>query len=256
MPSYRLDIEYDGGDFHGWQVQPGRRTVQGEIERSLAILCREPVRVVGAGRTDAGVHALGQVASFEASGQDVRRLRRGLNALLPPDVHVHRLSEVAVDFSARASALSRHYRYRMSQRSSPLERRFEYRLRHAVDAARMQAAAACLQGEHDFTAFAARDRDATGRRCRVLEARVDAEGERVRFEIGADRFVYNLVRRLAGALVEVGRGRLSPEDFERILVQRDTSRGGPCLPAHGLVLLSVRYPARFEPGVDARPTDP
>lgn len=257
MPRYRIDLEYDGGAFHGWQVQPGRRTVQGEIERCLAILCREPVRVVGAGRTDAGVHALGQVASFDTTAElDVRRLRRGLNALLPEDVHAHRISAAPEDFSARASATSRHYRYQMSRRPSPIERRFHFVLRHAVDLKSMQAAAACLLGEHDFTAFAVRDRTGSGRRCRILEARVVADGERIRFDIGADRFVYNLVRRLSGALVEVGRGRLSPAAFERILVERDTTRGGPCLPPQGLFLMAVGYPGCFEPGVDGRPVDP
>jgi tRNA pseudouridine38-40 synthase len=242
-------------------VQPGVRTVQGELQRALAVLCREPVRTTGAGRTDAGVHALQQVASFDAeAAPEPRRFLRGLNALLPPDVHAYRLAAVVADFSARGSALSRHYRYRMLVRPEPLRRRDHHVLRSRVDVAAMAAAAALLEGEHDFTAFAARDSAGESRVCRVLQATVAREDGVVVFSIAANRFLHNMVRRLAGALVEVGRGRCAPAELARILTLRDATRGGPCLPPQGLALVEVRYPPGLEiPGtavVDGGAGDP
>jgi len=229
MPNYRVDLEYDGSRFHGWQAQPGEtRTVQGELQCALATLCGTGVRVVGAGRTDAGVHALGQVASFKIEEEkEPQRFLRGLNALLPCDVRAHRLQIVPDDFSARTSALWR---------------RYAHALPGAVDVQAMAAATAFIVGDHDFTAFARSDSAGVDRCCRVLDAHLDTDTHLVRFEITANRFLHNMVRRLAGAIVEVGRGRFVPGKLAEILQTGDTSRGGPCLPACGLFLLEVRYP--------------
>ena len=261
MPNHRADLEYDGTDFHGWQVQPGKRTVQGELVRALSVLCREEVRVTGAGRTDAGVHALGQVASFRAeSAGEPERLARGLEGLLPPDVYVRRVQVVPDDFSARASAMSRSYRYQMLLAPSPLLRRFYHVMPFALEPEPMQAAAGCLLGPHDFTAFARSGHAGETADCTVSEACVRRVGERLFFEITADRFLHNMVRRLAGALVEVGRGRREPAALAEALDLRDRSRGGPCLPACGLFLVAVRYPGEAEPPaarvVDAGPGSP
>jgi tRNA pseudouridine38-40 synthase len=244
LPVYRLDLEYDGADYHGWQVQPGCRTVQGELGAALERLCGAPVRVVGAGRTDAGVHALGQVASFETERElEPRRLLRALGAGLPEDVRVWRAGRASPGFSARASALSRSYSYRMLRRPSPLGRRLRTVLRFPVDVVSMGEAASALGGRHDFTAFASSRTSRPNPICDVLAAEIRGDDIEVRFEVTADHFLHNMVRRLAGVLVEVGRGRLAPDDLRRILEAGDRSRGGPCLPACGLFLVSVAYPS-------------
>lgn len=243
MPVYRLDLEYDGSDFHGWQVQPGQRTVQGELASALARLLREPVQVTGAGRTDSGVHALGQVASFE-TGRDVepRRLLRALHGILPEDVRAWRAGRASAGFSARFSALSRSYTYRLLRSPSPVGRRLHHALRWAVDVEAMSLAAARLVGEHDFSAFAAKRSVDEHSVCLVHRAEVTGDASRVCFDITANRFLHNMVRRLAGVLVEVGRGRLQVDDVGRVLAGLDPARGGPCLPAHGLFLVEVAYP--------------
>ena len=242
MPNYRVDLEYDGTDFHGWQVQPGQRTVQGELGRVLARLFGAEIRVVGAGRTDAGVHALGQVASF-ATARERRpeAVRRALCALLPRDVRVHGVQIVADDFSARHTASARSYRYQMLHGRSALWRRFYYELPSRVEVAAMARAASAFRGEHDFTAFVASDAG-DDCRCRVETSEVRETPEAVLFDITANRFFHNMVRRLAGVLVEVGRGRVDPGAVADILGARDRSRGGPCLPPQGLFLVAVRYP--------------
>ncbi|MFQ5599362.1 MAG: tRNA pseudouridine(38-40) synthase TruA [Candidatus Krumholzibacteriia bacterium] len=242
MDNYRLELEYDGTDFHGWQIQPGQRTVQGELTRALEGICREKIRVAGAGRTDAGVHATRQVASFQAErALETATLQRGLNALLPADVRVLRVRTVPEGFSARHSAVARCYRYQMLRQSSALWRRFYYELPRPVDVDAMREAAELFLGDQDFTAFAASD---AGDRCRCVvgRAEVHANDTAVFFEITANRFLHNMVRRLTGVLVEVGRGRFRPSAVQEILRTRDRSRGGPCLPPHGLFLVDVRYP--------------
>lgn len=261
MPVYRLDLQYDGTEFSGWQVQPGRRTVQGELARALATFCGSPVRVVGAGRTDAGVHALAQVASFECEREiDPERLSRALAALLPPDIHVWWCGRAADGFSARGSARWRAYSYRMLRAPHAMGRRYHHLLTTPVDPARMAQAAARLVGEHDFTAFASTRSAGPGWDCVVHRAELLDESPRLRFEIRANRFLHNMVRRLTGALVEVGRGRLQPEDLDTILSQGDRSRGGPCLPPNGLFLVGVGYDAgTIGPGsgvVDGPPWSP
>jgi len=255
MPHYRIHLEYDGLDFHGWQIQPGRRTVQETLTEVLTRLdAGVRVRVEGAGRTDAGVHALGQVASFALQRDwTPERLRRAMNSHLPADVHVHAVMQASPEFSARASALWRRYRYQMLRRPSPAGRRTHHVLLWPVDPEPMQRAAAHLVGEHDFSAFA-RLHPEVGSRCEVFEARIAADAARIDFEIRANRFLHNMVRRLTGVLVEVGRGRLQPADVGEILATRDIQRGGPCLPPHGLFLLEVGYadPA----GVDGAASPP
>jgi tRNA pseudouridine38-40 synthase len=243
MPLYRLDLEYDGTDFHGWQVQPGRRTVQGELSVALERLCGAAVQIAAAGRTDAGVHALGQVASFQLE-RDVepRRLLRALAALLPPDVHAWRAGYASPNFSARGTALARSYSYRMLRSPSPLGRRTHHVLLVPVDAARMTQALPALLGGHDFTAFAARRTASPRRECNIERAALEFGDVEIRLEITANRFLHNMVRRIAGCLVEIGRGQRQPESLAEILAARDDRHGGPCLPACGLVLVEVRYP--------------
>ena len=241
MHHYGMQIEYDGTDFKGWQVQPGQRTVQGELCAALERLLQEKITLVGAGRTDAGVHAWAQVASFAASvEQPAETLERAVNALLPGDVRVRAVRTVGESFSARHSAVSRSYRYQMLRQRSAIWRRFYYELPHEVNAQAMADAAELFLGDQDFTAFVAAD---AGDRCRSVVGRseVTANDNEVLFEITADRFLHNMVRRLAGVLVEVGRRRFTPATVREILRTKDRSRGGPCLPSHGLFLVGVRY---------------
>jgi tRNA pseudouridine38-40 synthase len=258
MPNYRLDIEYDGTDFKGWQVQPGQRTVQGELKEALQRILRQDVTLVGAGRTDAGVHAWAQVASFASgSARAPDELLRGLNGLLPEDVRVLRVAEAPEDFSARHSAISRSYRYQMLRRRSAIWRRFYFELPQTVNVRAMAEAAELFLGDQDFSAFVAAD---AGERCRCVVGRsqVTANDHEVFFDITADRFLHNMVRRLAGALVEVGRRRFAPQTLREILRNKDRSRGGPCLPPHALFLVGVRYAAEDETDptrVDAADSD-
>lgn len=244
MPTYRVHLEYDGTAFHGWQVQPGRRTVQGELHVALARLFDAAIVTTGAGRTDRGVHARGQVASFE-SGRTFapERLLRALGALLPSDVRVFGVGLARDGFSARHDARSRHYRYRFWRGADVFRRRTHHRLQYDVDVGAMREAAAVFVGEHDFTAFAASDSAGTGRRCRILDATIAVEGQALHFDVAADHFLHNMVRRMAGTLVEVGRGRSTPAQVERGLESGDPRLCGPCLPPAGLCLREVRYPA-------------
>jgi tRNA pseudouridine38-40 synthase len=260
MPTVRLDLEYDGTDFRGWQVQPGARTVQGCLEEALGDILGQAVRLTGAGRTDAGVHALGQVASFRHEPlPPAPQLLRRLNIGTPGDIRVTALQFVEDDFSARHSARARRYRYQMLRQRSALWTRYHHELRAPVDVERMHEAAQQFLGEQDFSAFAHVDPEANNR-CLVSRAVVHGDASRVWFEITANRFLHNMVRRLAGILVEVGRGRLQTPDVVDILRHRDHSRGGPCLPARGLFFVAVDYGrVAMQPGrtaVDLAPVKP
>ncbi len=252
MTNYRIDLAYDGTDFHGWQTQPGQRTVQGVLQSALARLLRSEIAVEGAGRTDAGVHAIGQVASFHAdSERGPEWLQKTLRAVLPADLQVSRLRLVDAEFSARRSAVARTYRYRMRRGPHLFWRRYSLAVAPDIQVEHMRHAAELLIGAHDFTAFAA---SAAGDRCQCLVERASilVKGPWVDFDITANRFVHNMVRRIAGALLEVGRGRITATDLEAILRTRARARGGPCLPPQALFLVGVRYPGdpRIEPERD------
>ena len=249
MTVYRLVLAYDGADFHGWQRQPRLRTVQGELERALALLARGEVKVQGAGRTDAGVHALGQCASFALERPlDPRRLLGSLRGLLPVSITPLLLHETDPDFDARFSATGRFYVYRLGLRHCAPLRGLRWELPQAVDPARMRAALAALRESEDFRAFCTREGGAKGTICRLrelsLEAREPEAGE-LRLRIGADRFLHNMVRIITGTLVEIGRGRWEPERMARILVSGDRTLAGPTAPPQGLFLRAVEYPERF-----------
>jgi tRNA pseudouridine38-40 synthase len=256
MPRRLVDLEYDGTDFRGWQIQPEQRTVQGELKRVLQRIFQEEIQLVGAGRTDAGVHALGQVATFSSTtARPLGPVRRGLNAMLPRDIRVLDVRSAPAGFSARHDAISRSYRFQMLRAPSALWRRFYYELAHEVDVEAMAAAATLFTGSHDFTAFVASD-SGDHCDCTVAWSTVVADSSELRFEITANRFLHNMVRRLAGVLVEVGRGRLATEEVRDILRSRDRTRGGPCLPPNGLFLVGVRYPRNEAPLVDAAGSSP
>jgi tRNA pseudouridine38-40 synthase len=233
-------VAYDGTGYAGFQVQTNARTVQGELERAISGVCDEAVRVTGAGRTDAGVHASGQVIDFRtASALDGVTIGRGVNALLPEDIAVSALEPAAEDFHARFSATARTYEYRIRQapERDPLERRRELHIADALDVAAMRDASSFLIGRRDFSSFAAGE----GGIREIRHAEWCEDGPRLRFEITADAFLRGMVRAIVGTLLWVGRGKIDVPTFHAIMIVRDRARAGPSAPANGLCLIAVEY---------------
>jgi tRNA pseudouridine38-40 synthase len=241
----RLVLEYDGTDFAGWQRQPAARTVQEVVERAIGAMTHEPALLRGAGRTDAGVHARAQVASFRtASAIPCEGLRRGLNGTLPADVAVIAVDEVPADFDARRSARGKHYAYRIwnAPSRSPLRERFVWHLYRPLDLAAMTSAAAALLGEHDFSAFRAAgcDRKNPVRVLRRLDCVVEEPGL-VAVHLEATAFLRSMARVIVGTLVEIGLGARPPGDAARLLALGDRTEAGRTAPARGLMLEQVSY---------------
>ena len=244
MRQFKLILEYEGTAYHGWQVQPGLPTIQGLLQDALAKIAGAPVQVTGAGRTDAGVHALGQVASFRADTRlDPPTLRRALNACLPRDIVVRHAEEVSPEFDARRSARSRTYQYSILCRDHPsalMARRSLY-VPHLLEFAAMGRAAELVVGTHDFSAFRA-GTCAAGTPVRtVLQASWRPEGDLWHFEITANAFLQHMVRILVGTLLEVGRGKHPSSHVRDVLASRDRRRAGKTAPPHGLCLVEVHY---------------
>jgi tRNA pseudouridine38-40 synthase len=236
-------VAYDGTGYAGFQVQPNARTVQGELERSISKVCDEAVRVTGAGRTDAGVHASGQVIDFRtASALDGVTIGRGVNALLPEDIAVSALEPAAEDFHARFSATGRTYEYRIRHAAErdPLERRRELHVTGPLDLAAMRQASVGLVGRRDFASFAA---DQRGGVRSVRSATWCEDGPLLRFEITADAFLRGMVRAIVGTLLWVGRGKIDARGFEDIVAATARAKAGPSAPANGLCLIAVEYGA-------------
>jgi tRNA pseudouridine38-40 synthase len=251
MPVVKLVLEYDGTRYVGWQVQPNGRAVQAEVEAALETLHKAPRRVTAAGRTDAGVHALGQVCSFfEAEPLPLDAYVKGMNALLPPDVAVRAASLEPHGFDARRSASGKRYRYRIENGATraPLTRLVAWQVFRPLDVAAMRAAAAPLLGRHDFAAFQAADctSDHAVRELRRLEV-TGEPGGRVEVVAEATAFVKHMVRNLVGTLVEVGLGRREPASMAALLASGDRTRAGPTAPPQGLCLEEVLYGERGPP---------
>jgi tRNA pseudouridine38-40 synthase len=239
-PTARLDLEYEGGDFAGWARQPGCRTVQGEVERALAVLVRGPVSVAVAGRTDRGVHAWHQVASYPGPPVAVR----SLNALLPPDVAVRACTAAPDGFDARRDARARSYCYRLLLRPerSAFERGHALWWPQGLDRQVLRACAALLPGTHDFTAFTPTQTDHVRFRREVLAAAWVDEGDDVlAFRIEANAFLRQMNRVLVGTMLEVATGRRDLGGFAALLRGAPRSAAGPTAPPHGLHLAGVRY---------------
>jgi len=243
VATVRLDIEYDGASFRGWAAQPGLRTVQGELEAALATVLREPVQLTVAGRTDTGVHALGQVASFVTDAEVREDLARRLNGVGPDDVAVVGAAVVEDDFDARHSAKSRSYRYRVLARSapSPFEQNRALWWPHRFDLEALQACAAALPGNHDFTAFTPTQTDHVRFDRDIHHTSWIQEGDILSFQITADAFMRNMVRILVGTMLEVSSGRRTTESFSKLLGGAPRSAAGDTAPPHGLYLEHVSY---------------
>lgn len=245
MPrNIRLTLQYDGTDYHGWQFQPNAVTVQEVIELTLLRVIGYPVRLAGAGRTDAGVHAWGQVANFHTENPlPPEKLKKALNALLPPAIRVLASVEAAPDFNSRKMARSKTYRYFIFRRPepSPWIFRYSWHLTSNLDAEAMTGAAQNLVGKHDFSAFQASDCSARTSIRSVYSFRIWVKENLMAFEVAAEGFLKHMVRNMVGTLIEVGKGRLRPEEVQRILESGDRREAGPNIPARGLFLWKVDY---------------
>jgi tRNA pseudouridine38-40 synthase len=252
MRYFKLTISYDGTDFHGWQIQaPGKPTIQGEIVSVLRQITQESTLLHGAGRTDAGVHALGQVASFRTqSALSAQEFQRALNALLPQTIRIVGAEEVGPDFHARWSALGKTYRYRLYRGKvvPPMVSRYVLHYPFPLDEDAMRKAASRFVGPHDFASFAAstgsEDDDkerSTVREIYSSELARSEDGEELVYTVRGRSFLRYMVRKMVGTLLDVGRGKLTPEDINRLYELRDRSKSGPTVPPQGLCMVSVDH---------------
>lgn len=248
-PRVRLDLAYVGTGFSGWQIQPGRRTVQGELAERLARLLGRVCRPVGAGRTDTGVHARGQVAHVELQGAaEVLRVFRALPKLCTDDIQILAARAVSPAFNARLSATSRRYAYRLRLDRNLFDP-FAFHVPWRLDRDAMSAACVRVRGVHDFTSFCKASSLKADNHCHADLCALEWDHNVGILHIRADRFLHHMVRNLVGVLVEVGCGRRQPEDLDRILAARDRRQAGMTAPAHGLFLEEVTYPpALLDPG--------
>lgn len=240
----KLTIEYDGTNYHGWQIQPNCESIQAVLERAVSTFLGTSTRVTGSGRTDAGVHALGQVVSFSTEKDYTpHRIRRALNALTPQDITIKDIEIVADSFDPRRDARSRVYEYRILNRPtpSPFYLKRAWYLHDPLDVEAMRQAISCLPGEHDFSSFQAAGCDAVHPIRKVYRTALDQRGELLVYTIEATAFLRHMVRNIVGTLVEVGRGERSPEWLSELLAARDRTKAGDTAPAHGLFLLEVKY---------------
>lgn len=245
MKNFKLTIEYDGTDFHGWQIQPDLPTIQSEIQKILSLMTRENIIIHGSGRTDAGVHALAQVAHFH-SETDISpaQFQTALNQMLPPGIviidcrHIHRA------FHARFDAIRKTYRYRILNSPVPkaIGRQYCWNIRQKLDIEAMEKAAESIIGEHDFKAFEGTGSPRSSTVRNIEKAHFSRDEDIINFEITANGFLKFMVRNIVGTLADVGREKINPEKIKDILASKDRSQGGATAPAQGLFLVNVEYP--------------
>ena len=239
---YFITFSYDGGRYHGWQIQPNGVSVQEKLEWALSTLLREEISVTGAGRTDAGVHARMMVAHFDAPELDCEQLAYKLNRLLPQDIAVQRVEAVSDEMHARFSAKWRTYHYYIHTRKDPFLRAYSCEIHYPLDFAAMNEAGRRLTGYDDFGAFCKSGADVKTTLCDVTKAEwVQTSANSWYFEIRANRFLRNMVRAVVGTLIEVGRGRLSIEEFKKVIEGKQRSEAGESMPAHALFLEDIVY---------------
>ena len=251
MRRIRIQLAYDGTDFHGWQVQPGLLTIQGALESVAGEIEGAPVHVAGSGRTDAGVHALAQVAAFTLENAiPLPNLRKAMNRLLPPSIRVLSIAEAASDFHPRFQALAKTYEYRIvrAEVCPPWEWRYVLHHPYPLSLDRMLACAPILEGEHDFTAFAAsdsrdsRDDDEGKSKVRtIFRSHLEAQPDRLIYRVCGSGFLKHMVRNIVGSLLEAGRGNLDESGLRALLVPNCARKAGPTAPAKGLFLVGVEY---------------
>ncbi|MDR1623523.1 MAG: tRNA pseudouridine(38-40) synthase TruA [Tannerellaceae bacterium] len=247
MNRYFIYLAYNGKNYNGWQVQPNAITVQATIEGALTTLLRSPVPIVGAGRTDTGVHARRMVAHFDWHEPltNFSSLTEKLNRILPKDIAIDKIVPVKEDAHARFDALSRTYTYYITTRKDPFTCEFAYKLHSVLDVDAMNEACESLYTYTDFTSFSKLHTDVKTNHCRISHARWEQDGDVWRFGITADRFLRNMVRAIVGTLIEIGRGKLSMQDFSAIIEAKDRGRAGMSVPGHALFLTDIAYPGEL-----------
>ncbi len=243
--NFKLIIEYDGTDYHGWQRQKNGRTIQGEIENAINKMTQKKVSLTGSGRTDAGVHALAQTANFQCNtGLEPETLQRGLNSIVQNDIVIKKCCLVDDNFHARYSAKSKLYCYRILNQTlrSPVSRRYIWHISKTLDLKAMRLATSHIIGTHDFKSFEGAGSPRAGTTRTILNANIiEHDGNRIYFEIEADGFLRYMVRNIVGTLTDVGYNKITPDDFKAILLSRDRNRAGVTAPPHGLFLVNVKY---------------
>ncbi len=244
MRNIKLIIEYDGKGFNGWQKQPDRLNIQGEIEKAIEEITGEKVDLTASGRTDAGVHSLGQTANFKTDSKiPTEKFAKAINSRLKKSIVIKSAEEVDEKFHSRYSVKSKTYRYIInnSENGTAIYRGLEYHVPMKLDYEKMNEAIKYFIGEHDFKAFKASGTSSKSSVRKILDGSVRKEGERVIIEVTGTGFLYNMVRIISGTLLDVGLGKIKPEDIPSIIESKDRTKTGKTLPAHGLYLLQVNY---------------
>ena len=240
---YFIHFAYDGTNYHGWQIQPDANSVQEELQKALSVLLRHDVEIVGAGRTDAGVHARQMVAHFEWDGQlDCQQTAYRLGRMLPRDIAIYRMEPVADDMHARFSAVRRTYHYYLHTERDPFCRQYSCELHYDLDFERMNEAGRILCTYEDFGAFCKSHSDVKTTLCKVSEAHwIQVDATHWYFRISANRFLRNMVRAVVGTMIDVGRGRITLDDFRKIVEGKQRTQAGESMPAHALFLEEIEY---------------
>ncbi len=244
MRNIKLTIEYDGKCYNGWQKQPNKLNIQGEIERAIYNITKEEVDLIGSGRTDAGVHALGQVANFKTNSQiSIEKLPLAINSQLKNSIVIKEAEEVNERFHSRYNAKRKTYRYIInnSKCGTAIYRNLEYSYPFKLDAEKMKQASKYFEGEHDFKAFKSSGTSSKNSVRTIYKAIVKQEGEKIIIELTGNGFLYNMVRIISGTLLDVGLGKIQPEEIPNMIESKDRQRAGKTLPAHGLYLVELIY---------------
>lgn len=244
MRNIKLEIEYDGKDYQGWQKQPNKLNIQGEIERAIQNITGEEVDLIGSGRTDAGVHAFGQVANFKINSEfSIEKMAVAINSQLKQSIRIKKAEEVSEDFHSRYHCHQKTYSYIIdnSEQGSAIYRGLTYHIAQPLDMDAMQKAANYLVGEHDFSSFKSSGTSSKSSVRTIYKAQILKEQDRVVIMLTGSGFLYNMVRIISGTLVEIGLGNMKPEEMLTILEAKDRQKAGKTLPAHGLFLMSVDY---------------
>lgn len=244
MRNIKLTIEYDGKCYNGWQKQPNKLNIQGEIERAIYNITKEEIDLIGSGRTDAGVHALGQVANFKTNSEiSIEKLPLAINSQLKNSIVIKEAEEVDERFHSRYNAKHKTYRYIInnSKCGTAIYRNLEYSYPFKLDAEKMKQASKYFEGEHDFKAFKSSGTSSKNSVRTIYKAIVKQEGEKIIIELTGNGFLYNMVRIISGTLLDVGLGKIQPEEIPEMIESKDRQRAGKTLPAHGLYLVEVKY---------------
>ena len=244
MRNIKLTIEYDGREYHGWQKQPNRLNIQGEIEQAIQNVVGEKVELIGSGRTDSGVHAFGQVANFKLNSDfPIEKMAIAFNSQVKQSIRIQKAEEVKLEFHSRYHCHEKTYLYVIdnSEQGSSIYRNLSYHVPQALNIEKMQKAIQYFVGEHDFTSFKSSGTSSKSSVRTIYQARISKEQNRIIIQLTGNGFLYNMVRIISGTLLEVGLGDLSPEEIPNIIEAKDRTRAGRTLPAHGLFLKEVKY---------------